>query len=146
MIERTLVILKPDAIESGAFSAINREIAGLGLRIRAFVMIAPHMPPEIVRSLYAQHADKPYFPRILAYMTRAMCAAVVWEGEDAVAKVRKLAGATRPDEAEASTLRARFGRVTAEGGIENALHCSATPDEAAAEIALFFPDAAEGTN
>ena len=146
MIERTLVILKPDAIESGAFSDINAEIMKLGLRQKGFVIIAPHLPPEMVRELYAQYVDAPFFPRILAYMTRTICAVVVWEGEDAVAKVRKLAGATRPDQAEPGTLRARFGRITEDGGIENALHCSATPEEAEAEIALFFGATKPGAN
>ena len=139
MIERTLVILKPDAIENDAFVPINEAIAALGLAIGGFAMVSPHLPPELVRALYAQYVDAPFFPRILAYMTRGICAAVIWQGEDAVAKVRALAGATRPDQAAPDTLRARYGRITAEGGIENAVHCSATPEEAEREIALFFP-------
>ena len=136
--ERTLVILKPDAIERGVFPEINAEIAALGLRLRAFVVSLPSLREDDVRALYAQYAGQPVFPRILAYMTRGLAAVAVWEGEDAVAKVRKLAGATRPDQAEPGTLRARFGRITPEGGIENVVHCSATPEEAEAEIALFF--------
>lgn len=138
MIERTLVILKPDAIEQGVFPAINAEIAALGLRLRAFVLSLPSLREDHVRTLYAAYVDQPFFPRILAYMTRGLAAVVVWEGEDAVAKVRKLAGATRPDQAEPGTLRARFGRITPDGGIENVIHCSATPEEAADEIDLFF--------
>ncbi|HTK59773.1 MAG TPA: nucleoside-diphosphate kinase [Candidatus Baltobacteraceae bacterium] len=128
MIERTLVILKPDAIENGSFAAINAAIASLGLVVRKFVIVIPHLPEETVRTLYAAYVDQPFFPRILAYMTRGLCAATVWEGEDAVAKVRTLAGATRPDQADPASLRARFGRITEDGGIENALHCSATTD------------------
>ena len=146
MIERTLVILKPDAVESDAHWAIVREISALGLRQRDFIVVMPHLRPETVRALYAQYVDAPFFPRILAYMTRTFCVAVVWEGEDAVAKVRKLAGATRPDQAEPGTLRARFGRITPEGGIENAIHCSATPEEAETEIALFFGAPDNGAN
>ena len=146
MIERTLVILKPDAIESGSYAQINAKIFALGLRQCGFVIIAPRMPDGLVRALYAPYADSPFFPLILAYMTRTFCVAVIWEGEDAVAKVRTLAGATRPDQAAPGTLRARFGRITEDGGIENALHCSATPEEASAEIALFFGGPDDGTN
>lgn len=138
MIERTLVILKPDAIEQRLNHAIFDEIRALGgLTLEEF---RPYLrlPDDFVRTHYALYADREFFPRILAYMTRGPCSISVWQGENAVAKVRALAGATRPDEADPASLRARYGRITPDGGIENVIHCSATPADAAVEIAIFY--------
>ena len=115
----------------------------------AQVRYVHHRPPDRyppdrnLQILTRQHEDAlasggQSLPRILAYMTRGPCAVAVWRGDGAVAKVRTLAGATRPDEADPRSLRGRYGVITPEGGIENVLHCSATPEEAEIEIARFF--------
>jgi nucleoside-diphosphate kinase len=136
--ERTLIILKPDALEQERLHFhVIAEIRALGLKLGPFV-VRKELSSEEVRALYAAYVDAEFFPRILAYMTRGPVAIAVWEGEDAVAKMRKLAGATRPDQADPASLRARYGRITEDGDIENVLHCSASPEEAEEEIARFF--------
>lgn len=136
MIERTLVILKPDALERGLHRVVCAELLKLGLKLGDHSVRA-RLEEHEVRDHYAAYAEAPFFPGILAYMTRGPVALMVWYGEDAVAKIRALAGATRPDEAAPGTLRARFGRLV-DGRIENVLHCSATEEEAEAEITRFF--------
>lgn len=138
MLERTLVILKPDALEKGLHRSIHDELVALGLTLKDF-SVFQRLPDDLVRAHYAHLADKPYFPRVLAYMTRGPSAASVWSGEGAVAKLRALVGATHPYEADPRSLRGRYGWIADDGGIENVLHCSATPEEAAIEIARFFP-------
>jgi len=134
--QRTFVILKPDALEQDLFRRIHDELAALGLKLGDW-LVMQRMSEHLVRKHYARYADEPFFPDILAYMTRGPCAIAVWTGEDAVAKVRALVGATRPDQADPKSLRGRYGRVV-DGRIENVIHAAATPEEAAAEIALFF--------
>lgn len=136
MTERTLLILKPDALERGLERVAFEEIRRLGIMIGD--VSVRRLDAEEVRAHYAKYVGEPFFPKIEAYMTRDVCAVCVCEGEDAVAKLRALAGATRPDEAAEDSLRGRFGRVTEDGCIENVLHCSATREEAEEEILRFF--------
>jgi nucleoside-diphosphate kinase len=135
--ERTLVILKPDAVEQHLEPAIITALDALGLQCTG--LRRAELAPELVRAHYAHLADKPFFPRIVEFMTRGACLIMVYEGRDAVAKVRRLAGATDPREADPQSLRGLYGRVTDDGNMENVIHASATPDEAATEIARFFP-------
>ena len=97
---------------------------------------------------YAHLKDKPFCEEVVKYISGEVydepyrrVLALVYSGEDAVGKVRKLAGATNPEEADASSIRGQYGRITSKGIFENVLHCSATPDEAEVEIKLWFqPD------
>jgi nucleoside-diphosphate kinase len=136
MTERTLVLLKPDAVEQALEARIRREIRRQGLAVTRQKLL--RLTPQTVRAHYAHHVDKPFFPGLLAYMTRGPVIAMIVEGDDAVAVIRELAGATDPTKAAPHTLRARFGRKTPEGGVENVVHASEKTEEAEVEIARFF--------
>lgn len=138
MRQKTLVLIKPDAMEQNLTQSIIAEIEGvLSLRIDDRRVV--WMKPPLVAEHYAHHCDKPYFPAISAYMTRGPCFALIVSGEDAVARVRWLAGATDPTKAESWTLRGRYGKTMPDGSMENVVHASGTPEEAEVEITRFFP-------
>lgn len=138
MSERTLVILKPDAVEQKLVDVISSEFGRAGLLVCWPTEIT--LTREMLAEHYAHHASKPYFPRICAYMMRGPCVVMIVKGPDAVKKVRDLAGATRPTQADPNSLRGRFGKETPEGGIENILHASESPEDAATEIRRFYGD------
>lgn len=135
--ERTLVILKPDAVAQKLIQVILGEINRLNLSVTRFHRTV--LTEAQVREHYAHLADKPYFPKIAAFMTSGPVVLAVVDGPDAVARLRKLAGATDPRQADPQSLRGRFGRVPPDGAMENVIHCSATVNEAAQEIHRFFP-------
>lgn len=137
MAEKTLFLLKPDAVELGLEAVIERELSRQLLEVvrrRKF-----RLTPAMLREHYAHHADKPYFPRIVAYMTRGPVIALVLEGPMAVKQARNILGATNPQNALPWTLRYIYGKVDADGGIENVAHASENAEDAAKEIARFFP-------
>lgn len=136
MKERTLIFLKPDAVERGLEGHVTREFKLRGLRVTRRKKL--RLTAALAGEHYAHHADKPFFPGLIAYVTRGPVVAMVIEGEDAVAAVREIAGATDPAKAAPQTLRARFGRRTADGRIENVIHASEKPEEAEVEIRRFF--------
>ncbi len=136
MKEQTLILLKPDAVEQRLEHRILFEIYRLELSpVRVQKM---QLSEALVTEHYSHHAKKPYFPGICAYMTRGPVIAMVIEGENAIAKIRELAGATDPTKAAPHTLRGRFGKKLADGGMENVIHASERPEDAAVEIRRFF--------
>lgn len=136
MIERTLVILKPDAVEQGIGREIMTEMLDAGLSILNLAQRSLTYA-EVVEH-YPHHAGKPYFPAIAAFMTRGPCIVMIVEGEDAVRRVREMAGATDPSKAAPETWRGRWGRH-ANGAMENVVHASGTAAEAEEEIRRFYP-------
>lgn len=136
MVERTLILLKPDGVEQGLERLVAFEISVLGLRIAKRRKM--RLKPSTVTEHYAHHAGKPFFPGLLAYMTRGPVIAMVIEGDGALAKVRDWVGATDPTKAPPETLRARFGRKLPDGRIRNVIHASENPEDAEAEIVRFF--------
>lgn len=132
--ERSLVLIKPDAMQAGASGAIIGRLEKLGLKMVALKML--HMHKALAERHYAVHRDKPFFASLVNYITSAPIIAAVFEGEGAVAKIRKAMGATDPAKAEPGTIRADFG-----SSIErNAIHGSDSLETAEKEIKLFFAE------
>ena len=134
--ERTFSIVKPDAVQRNLIGQIYSRFEQGGLRIVASKML--RLSKEQAQGFYAEHAERPFFNDLVAYMTSGPVMVQVLEGEDAVKTNRTLMGATNPAEADAGTIRADF----AESVEANAVHGSDAPESAAREIAFFF-DAAE---
>ena len=130
--ERTLSIIKPDAVARNAIGQICARLEAAGLRIVAARMV--HLSPARAEAFYAVHRDRPFFPELVEFMTSGPCLVQVLEGEDAIAKNREVMGATNPAEAAPGTIRADFAvEVT-----ENAVHGSDGPETAKSEIGFFF--------
>jgi nucleoside-diphosphate kinase len=133
-IERTLSIIKPDAVARDAIGAICTRFEAAGLRIVAARML--RLSREQAASFYAVHRDKPFFDVLVDFMASGPIMAQVLEGEDAVARNRAVMGATNPADAAPGTIRADFAHSVT----ENAVHGSDAPETAASEIAFFFPE------
>jgi nucleoside-diphosphate kinase len=135
MSSRTLVLCKPDAVERGLVGEIIARLEGRGLSIVA--MDLRRVDEELAGRHYAEHAEKPFFGDLVAFITRSPLVAMVVEGPDDTWKVvRTMMGATNPVEAGPGTIRGDFALETQ----ENLVHGSDGPESAAREIALFFPD------
>ena len=130
--ERTLSIVKPDALRNGHLGPILGLIEESGLRVVALRML--RLTRSQAEGFYAVHRERPFFGSLVEFMTSGPCVAGVLEGEDAIARYRALMGATNPAEAAEGTLRKRFA-----SDIEkNAVHGSDAPETARVEIAYFF--------
>ena len=132
--EQTLSIIKPDAVAKNVIGQIYSRFENAGFRIVASKMI--HLDQEMAGGFYAVHKDRPFFNDLMTFMTSGPVMVQVLEGENAVAKHRKIMGATNPKEADEGTIRADF----AESLDENAVHGSDSLENAAIEIAYFFGD------
>ncbi len=132
--ERSLVLVKPDAVRDGHSDEIIGRLEGLGLKQVALKTL--RMDRALAEKHYAIHREKPFFGELVAYMTSAPIVAAVFEGEGAVAKIRQAMGATDPSKAEAGTIRADFGRDVT----RNAVHGSDAVETAEKEIRLFFTE------
>lgn len=133
MSERTLVLCKPDAVGRGLVGEIVGRIEAKGLRITDVRMLT--VDEELARRHYAEHVEKPFFPELLAFITKGPTVAMVVEGTEAVSVVRTLMGATNPREAAPGTIRGDLAvEVT-----ENLVHGSDSPESAARELEIFFP-------
>jgi nucleoside-diphosphate kinase len=133
--ERSLVLVKPDAMKRELAGAIIARLQKLGLKLVAAKML--HADKTLARKHYAVHKDKPFYDDLVNYITSAPIVACVFEGKNAVATIRKAMGATDPAKAEKGTIRADFG----ESLERNSVHGSDSPDNAEIEISLFFhPD------
>ncbi len=133
-IERTISIIKPDAVAKNVIGQIYSRFENAGLQIIAARMI--HLSQEQAEGFYAVHKERPFFGELVSFMTSGPVMVQVLEGENAVAKNRELMGATNPKEADAGTIRADF----AESIDENAVHGSDSPENAEIEINFFFAD------
>jgi nucleoside-diphosphate kinase len=131
-IERTLAILKPDAVRRGFVGDILRQIGAAGLTVRGLRMM--HLAPAQAESFYEVHRSRPFYASLCAYMSSGPVVVAVLEGEGAIARWRDLMGATDPAKAVAGTIRKQFG-VDVE---QNAVHGSDAPETAAHEIPFFF--------
>ena len=132
--ERTLSIVKPDAVAKNVIGEIYTRFEKAGLKIVAAKMM--HLSQEQAEGFYAEHKERPFFADLVAFMTSGPVVVQVLEGEGAIAKNRELMGATNPKEAEAGTIRADF----AESIDANAVHGSDSAASAEREIAYFFND------
>jgi len=133
-IERTLSLVKPDAVGKNAIGRIYRRLESAGLRIVAARML--HLNREQAERFYAVHRERPFYRRLVEFMTSGPIMAQVLEGENAIAKNRQVMGATDPAKAAVGTIRADFA-----ANVEcNAVHGSDAPETAAREIAFFFSE------
>lgn len=133
-IERTLSIIKPDAVAKNLIGEIYRRFEQGGLRVVAAKML--HLTPAQAEGFYAVHRERPFFKDLVRFMVSGPVMVQVLEGEAAIAKHRELMGATDPKKAAPGTIRADF----AQSVDENAVHGSDGPETARAEITFFFAD------
>jgi nucleoside-diphosphate kinase len=131
-VERTLSIVKPDAVASNRIGAILARFEEAGLRVVAARML--HLSRERAEAFYEVHRERPFFNDLVAFMTSGPVLVQVLEGENAIDRNREVMGATDPAKADAGTIRADF----ASNIEENAVHGSDAPDTAEREIAFFF--------
>jgi nucleoside-diphosphate kinase len=130
--ERTLSIIKPDAVRGGHAGAILSRIEKAGFRIVALQM--RHLTRREAEGFYQVHRERPFFPGLCEYMSSGPCIPMVLEREDAIARLRELMGATNPADAAPGTIRKDFAT-----SIEaNAIHGSDAPQTARFEIGYFF--------
>jgi nucleoside-diphosphate kinase len=132
-VERTLSIIKPDAVAKNVVGQIYARFEAAGLRIVAARMA--HLSPREAGEFYAVHRQRPFFKDLVDFMVSGPVMIQVLEGENAIQKNRDLMGATDPKKAEKGTIRADF----AESIDANAVHGSDGPETASAEISFFFP-------
>ncbi len=130
--ERTFIILKPDAVQRGLVGEIIGRFERRGLKIVALKFL--QVSEELARQHYAVHAERPFFASLIQYITSAPVVAMVVEGTNAIAAVRNTVGATKPADAAPGTIRADFGLEIG----RNLVHASDGPDTATSEIALWF--------
>jgi len=130
---RTLILIKPDAFERGLTGEILARFERKGLRIAALRLL--QADEEIANRHYAEHAEKPFFGELVAFITRGPLVAGVLEGHDAIAAARQVIGATNPLEAAPGSIR---GELALEITF-NLVHGSDSPESAEREIAIWFP-------
>lgn len=131
-VERTLSIIKPDAVAKNVVGEIYSRFEKAGLRIVGAKML--RLSRDQAEGFYAEHKGRPFFPALVDFMTSGPVTVQVLEGDGAVSKNRELMGATNPKDAESGTIRADF----AESIDANAVHGSDSTESAAREIAFFF--------
>jgi nucleoside-diphosphate kinase len=132
VLERTLSLIKPDAVAKNAIGAIIAKLEEGGLRVVAAKML--RIDRAQAEGFYAVHRERPFFQSLCAFMTSGPIVAMVLEGEGAIARNRELMGATDSKKAAEGTIRKRFG----ENVERNAVHGSDAPETAKTEIAYFF--------
>ena len=135
--ERTLILLKPDAVHRGLIGRVlarfeDKGLKLIGLKLRQF-------PTELIQQHYAVHRERPFYENLVQFMTSAPVLAVALEGKDAIEVARRVIGATDSSKADPGTIRGDFGMSFS----NNLVHGSDSPESAATELALFFPEAEE---
>lgn len=133
MSERTLILIKPDGVDRGLIGEVVSRIERKGLAIVRMEMRT--LSADVAEQHYAEHATKPFFSDLVAFITRGRLVAIVVEGPDAVRAMRALMGATNPLDAAPGSIRGDF--ATEIGA--NIVHGSDSPDSAKREVNLFFP-------
>ena len=133
-VQRTLSIIKPDAVAKNVIGQIISRFEGNGLTVVAAKML--QLDKKTAGGFYKEHEGRPFYPALIEFMTSGPVVVQVLEGDDAISKNRQLMGATNPKEAEAGTIRADF----AQSIDANAVHGSDSEASAAREIAYFFSE------
>jgi len=134
MAERTLSIVKPNAVEANNTGAILKMIQEAGLKIKATKMI--RLTKAQAEGFYAVHSDKPFFDSLCTFMSSGPIVVSVLEADNAISRYRELMGATNPANADEGTIRKLYGQDVE----KNSVHGSDAPQTAAAEIAYFFSE------
>lgn len=132
MIEKTLVLLKPDAVERNLIGHILVEYERNGLRILEMKLMKASS--TLAEQHYIEHKGKPFFDRLVAYLTRSPLIALVLEGENAISRVRALNGTTDPADSQDNTIRALYGKSMS----ENTVHASDSTESSKRERAIWF--------
>ncbi len=132
--ERSLVLVKPDAMERDLAGAILARLQAEGLKLTALRML--HMDKALAERHYAVHKDKPFFKDLVEYITSTPIVAAVFQGENAIARIRKVMGATNPEKADPGTIRKDYGLDVQ----RNSTHASDSPENAEIEIAIYFKE------
>lgn len=132
MTEKTLVLLKPDAVERNLIGRILVEYERNGLTVLEMKLMKAS--PTLAEQHYAEHEGKPFFDRLVAYLTRSPLVALVLEGENAISRVRALNGTTDPADSQDNTIRALYGKSMS----ENTVHASDSTESAERERAIWF--------
>ncbi len=132
MIERTFLMLKPDAVQRGLMGEILGRIEAKGHKPVALKFM--RIPKELAERHYGEHKGKPFFPGLIEYMTSGPVLVMVWEGENIIASMRTMMGATNPQNAAVGTVRGDLAQQTG----RNLIHGSDGPESAKREIDLFF--------
>ena len=142
-IEQTLILIKPDGMRRLLTGLTIDRLDAAGLEMAAAKMVS--VTKELAERHYAEHVGKPFYPNLIRYIRGEFhgfhdhrVLAMVYRGENAIAKTRAAAGATNPEAAAPGTIRGSFGRVTTAGQFENVLHASANAADAQREIDLWF--------
>lgn len=131
-IERTLSIIKPDAVAKGATGEILKRLEAAGLTVIG--LKKAHLDETLAKGFYAVHAERPFYGELVAFMTSGPVVISALEGEGAIAKYREIMGPTNSNEAPAGTIRGDFGTDIE----KNAVHGSDAPETAKVEISYFF--------
>lgn len=132
MTEKTLVLIKPDAVERNLIGSILAEYERNGLKVIEMKLI--NASTEMAEQHYAEHNGKPFFTRLVSYLTRSPLVAVVLEGENVISRVRALNGTTDPENSQDNTIRALYGLSMA----ENTVHASDSLESATRERSIWF--------
>src|ERR687883_2120836 len=132
--ERSLILIKPDAMQRRLAGEILARIERRGLTLRAAKLI--HVDRELGETHYAEHREKPFFGELVEFITSGPTLALVFEGEGAIATARKTIGATNPADADPGSLRGDFALAMP----DNLVHGSDAPETAQRELALWFGD------
>ena len=132
MIQKSFVMMKPDAVQRRLMGKILSRFEEKGLQIVAVKLM--QIDEDLAKTHYGEHADKPFFGSLIEYITSSPSLAMVIEGEEAISTIRKLVGATNPSKADSGTIRGDFAMDTG----RNIIHASDSPDSAKREINLFF--------
>ena len=132
--ERSLVLIKPDAIQRGLAGTIITRLESQGLKLVAIKIL--HLDKALARRHYAIHRDKPFFESLVDYISSAPIIAIIFEGKRAVEVIRETMGPTDPAKAEAGTIRGDFGLDIG----RNTIHGSDSVETAEEEIKLFFSE------
>jgi len=144
MVQQTLVLIKPDGLKKSLTGNILTRLSETKLEIVAAKVV--RVSRELAEEHYRHMRDKPFFEELIRYIrgelhNRRKVLAMIYWGEDAISKVRELAGATNPEEADPISIRGAYGRITTKGLYENVIHASKDEEEAEREIKLWFnPD------
>ena len=141
MDEATLILIKPDGLKKSLTGNILTRLSETKLEIVAAKIT--RVTRELAQIHYAHLKDEPFFPELIRYIQgelhdRRKIMALVYWGDSAIAKCRKLAGVTNPEEAESTSIRGAYGRITTSGLYENVIHVSANKQDAEREIKLWF--------
>lgn len=144
MEERTLVLIKPDAMNRGLAGEVISDLNRLRLRMIGLKLV--DVKRELAEQHYSEHREKPFYDELIRHIMGELhnhekVIAIVYQGENAVAKVRELAGETHPEEACPFSLRGKYGRIrSGTCYMENIVHASDSPESAQREINLWFDD------